>query len=475
MPRACSSAEILQGDSEWSELEKVRDEKWKGGIDEYSRQSEEEENDHRTGRERYERWLGENFGSLASSSHPSRWVKTLSLFLYLFIHLSLLPLFSWYSKHAIKGSVDQGTRRIPRTGPNRFDISSIFSSGAVECRASCTRGRTRWTIRSSSFRSGIRTCPVDKPCSTCSDSPSCGRRRRSAISIWCTTCDPHVRLKRIPRERGRERKTESDLTGDPSYPCNVWSDPYWPPTLASRNFSWPPPATIDRTVADLATICPFDWWSRPLAGSWSSRRDRTNVPDTKSGRTLRESWSHPREPWSRYACSRLYRPPFDSRPACWPRDKVSPPSSRSPSLASSARDSPSSHPPTRHRKNTHYRIDNTRIYVYTWSTVASNLDGDRLRPGGESGRSRIVGNPNAERVPYAIACQLILASSLEAVKFPIERAVVGIAENGAHTVTCDNNCNIYKTFFPQDLVLTFHATGAALTLRMFQPRIRRAR
>lgn len=208
MPRACSSAEILQGDSEWSELEKVRDEKWKGGIDEYSRQSEEEENDHRTGRERYERWLGENFGSLASSSHPSRWVKTLSLFLYLFIHLSLLPLFSWYSKHAIKGSVDQGTRRIPRTGPNRFDISSIFSSGAVECRASCTRGRTRWTIRSSSFRSGIRTCPVDKPCSTCSDSPSCGRRQRSAISIWCTTCDPHVRLKRIPRERGREENGE---------------------------------------------------------------------------------------------------------------------------------------------------------------------------------------------------------------------------------------------------------------------------
>lgn len=86
----------------------------------------------------------------------------------------------------------------------------------------------------------------------------------------------------------------------------------------------------------------------------------------------------------------------------------------------------------------------------------THLDGDRLRPGGESGRSRIVGNPNAERVPYAIACQLILASSLEAVKFPIERAVVGIAENGAYTVT-------------------FHATGAALTLRMFQPRIRRAR
>lgn len=86
----------------------------------------------------------------------------------------------------------------------------------------------------------------------------------------------------------------------------------------------------------------------------------------------------------------------------------------------------------------------------------AHLDGDRLRPSGQSGRSCIVGNPNAERVPRAIACQLILASSLEAVKFPIERSVMGITENGAHAVT-------------------FHATGAALTLRMFQPRIRRAR
>lgn len=113
MPRACSSAEILQGDSEWSELEKVRDEKWKGGIDEYSRQSEEEENDHRTGRERYERWLGENFGSLASSSHPSRWVKTLSLSLSLSIYPSISP----SSFFLILQTRDQGKRR-PRDAPD---------------------------------------------------------------------------------------------------------------------------------------------------------------------------------------------------------------------------------------------------------------------------------------------------------------------------------------------------------------------
>lgn len=55
----------------------------------------------------------------------------------------------------------------------------------------------------------------------------------------------------------------------------------------------------------------------------------------------------------------------------------------------------------------------------------------------------------------AVADQLILASPLEAKEFAVERSIMRITEDRAHTVA-------------------FDTAGTALTLRMFEPRIRRA-
>lgn len=65
----------------------------------------------------------------------------------------------------------------------------------------------------------------------------------------------------------------------------------------------------------------------------------------------------------------------------------------------------------------------------------TNLDGDRFRPCGHLGRSGVVGHAYAESTIRAIADQLILARSLEAVEFTIEGAIVRVPENRADPVT----------------------------------------
>lgn len=84
----------------------------------------------------------------------------------------------------------------------------------------------------------------------------------------------------------------------------------------------------------------------------------------------------------------------------------------------------------------------------------------------------------------AVARQLVLAGSLEAVEFTVEGPVVGVAEHGAHAVACGpilvslaisailGCCLVIRAMLGDDL--TFDAAGTALTLRVLQPGVRGA-